>query len=157
MWSTWAGAACVIAGVIWLIWFPKKHLALRCIGTGFALEFVARLMIWFSNNHEWLLVGIGLFGVIYLATHPVLVEKILMKFNIFWDINNDGRHGTKIISKPTSHPDPELLPSSVVADISDGPHTAANFDLDTTPVHNDISLSDDAGQTEPILPHTDTP
>lgn len=99
MWSTWAGALCVLAGVVWLLWIPNKHNAIRLIGTGFALQFVARLMIWFSNNHVWLWVAVGIFGIIYLATHPVLVEKILAKLGIFVDVNGDGMYGTKKIVK----------------------------------------------------------
>jgi len=94
-WCTWIGSACVIIGILMLLWSSSKDIAVRLVVTGFALNLTAKAMLWFEHNQWVIWLGLGASFVVYCILNPMWCEKILKKFGIEWDINNDGHIGPK--------------------------------------------------------------
>jgi len=94
MWLTWAGMACMVIGVVYMIWFARKDIGIRIIITGVALSMTAKGIVLYET-YDWLVWAAIIVGsILYCALYPTWAEKILGKVGIYIDLNNDGKSGT---------------------------------------------------------------
>jgi len=91
LYMTYMSGLLVFVGVIWLLWGRRKDSAIRLIATGMVLAMVAKLLIFFGIYMWWFM---GAIAIVYAVCNPMIIENVFLKFNLRFDFNRDGHHGT---------------------------------------------------------------
>ena len=126
LYFTWGGGMAILCGIIWLLWLPKKEIAVRLFAMGGVFMIAGRLMDFIGDYMGWIVVVCCFFGFIF---NTARAEKLLAKCGFRWDINRDGIIGTERTGKPVTD---EFEPTDPMSD-ADTEIITLTTDDDTTP------------------------
>lgn len=104
-----AGGLFLFAGLIMLWLMTDKRRGVRMMGMGFSFVAMAKVIeISKTVIDDWtgvILLALTALTVIWIFIRfPKRIEKLLLKFNIRWDIDGDGKYGTNSHKKPPEDP-----------------------------------------------------